>query len=158
MEIRRDEDGWHFAEMDLFVAELLRNLPVCAAADDDAARMRIFSSPTGGADEQEDQDWSENVTPELREIFQGNVDTVRDDLARLKTEGEASSLSIPITNARAWVHTLNQARLALGAKHGVTEDDIEARRKVSDNAKAFALMQIDFYGMLLGLLLSRTEL
>jgi len=158
MQIRWDEDGWHFEEMDAFVLGLLRQLPGCAAADDDAAQARIFSSPTQGADMQEDQDWRENVTPELRELFQSHVDTVRADLAHLKTQGETSSLAIPAANARAWIHTLNQARLALGTKHGVTEDDIEARRKVRGNAKAYALLQIDFYGMLLGMLLSRTDL
>ena len=158
MQIRWDEDGWHFEEMDAFILGLLGQLPGCAAAEDDAAQARIFSSPTAGADAQEDEDWRENVTPELHELFQSHLDTVRGDLARLATEGETSSLALPFAHARAWIHTLNQARLALGAKHGVTEDDIEARRKVRGNAKAFALLQIDFYGMLLGLLLTRTEL
>ena len=158
MEIRLDEAGWHFGEMDSFVIEMLRELPGRAATDDDAARARIFSSPTDGADAQEDQDWRENVTPELREFFQSHVDVVRGNLAQLKTDGATATLSIPIANARAWIHTLNQARLALGARHGVTEDDIEVRRKPRSEAKAYALMQIDFYGMLLGLLLSRTEL
>lgn len=158
MEIRWDEDGWHFEEMDSLVLDLLGQLPGCALTEDEAAEARIFSSPTAGADAQEDEDWRENVMPELRELFQSHVDTVRGDLAHLKTEGETSSLHIPVANALAWIHTLNQARLALGAKHGVTEDDIEARRKVRGNAKAYALLQIDFYGMLLGLILSRTEL
>ena len=158
MELRWDDDGWHFEQMDSLVTELLGHVPSCAMLQDDAAEARIFTSPTGGADTEEDQDWRENVVPELRELFQSHVDVVRADLTRMKTEGGTSALHIPAGNGRAWIHTLNQARLALGAKHGIIEEEIEARRKVHGVDKSYALLQIDFYGMLLGLILSRTEL
>ena len=158
MELRWDDDGWHFEEMDSLVTELLGHVPSCAMIQDDAAEARIFTSPTQGADASDDQDWRENVVPELRELFQSHVDIVRGDLARLKTEGGHSAIDIPAANGRAWIHTLNQARLALAAKHGITEEEIEARRKVHGVDKSYALLQIDFYGMLLGLILSRTEL
>ena len=158
MEIRWNEDEWCFEEMDPFVCELLRALPSCALLDDDVAHGRIFSSPTRGADKEADQEWKETVTPELRELFQTHVDVVISDLATMKIDGESSSLRIPAANACAWIHTLNQARLALGARHGVTENDVEGRRKPRSKAKAHALMQIDFYGTLIGLLLTRTEI
>lgn len=158
MQVRRDEEAWHFEEMDPFVVELLRELPGCAVIDDDKARRRICSSPTQGADKEADQEWRENVEPEMRELFQSHVDVVVSDLAAMKAEGESTSIRIPAANARAWVHTLNQARLALGAKHDVTENDVQGRRKARTNAKMFALMQIDFYGMLLSLLLQHTEI
>ena len=157
MEILANEDGWVFDDMDPFIVELLRGLPACAAPDDDAARRRIFTAPTGGRDEEADSDWRENVEPELRELFKTHVDVVAADLATIRQAGEIFSLSIPLANGRAWVHSLNQARLALGARHGVTDDDTAGRSRHS-GAKGFAIMQIDFYGMLLSLLLGRTEL
>jgi hypothetical protein len=158
MQIRREEEAWNFEEMDPFVAELLRELPGSAVPDDDKSRQRVFTSPTAGADEEADEEWRENVEPELRELFQSHVDVVVGDLAGMKTDRETSSLRIPDANSRAWIHTLNQARLALGAKHGVTDADTAGRRKNRQPAKAYALLQIDFYGMLLSLLLRHTEL
>lgn len=158
MEIRSSEKGWLFEDIDPLIGELLRGLPGCAAVDDDAARRRIFSLPTAGGDAEADQEWCENVVPEMRELFQSHVDVVTGDLAAMKEAGDSFTLNIPVQNARAWIHTLNQARLALGAKHGVTDDDTAGRKRRTTGAKAFALMQIDFYAMLLSLLLGQTEL
>lgn len=155
---RSSEEGWLFEEIDPLIGKLLRGLPACAAADDDVSRRRIFSSPTAGADPEADEEWRENVVPEMRELFQSHVDVVAADLAAMRERRGSFTFNIPIENARAWIHTLNQARLALGAKHGVTDDDTAGRRKRHSSAKAFALMQIDFYAMLMSLLLGRTEL
>ena len=157
MEIRSNEDGWVFDEIDPLIADLLRILPASASVEDDAARSRIFSAPTAGEDKEADDDWHEYVEPELRELFQSHTDTVAADLSAMKSDADTCSLSIPAGHGRAWIHTLNQARLALGARHGVTESDSKGRRRHSGE-KSFALMQIDFYGMLIGLLLGRTEL
>ncbi len=159
MEIRSSDEGWEFTAMDPFVLELLRVLPACAEPEDDAARKRIFSPPTiqPDADAEANSEWSEYVEPGLRELFKSHTDIVAADLAAMKGEGEAATLRIPTEHGRAWIHTFNQARLALGARHGVTEDDTAGRTEPGGE-KAFALMQIDFYATLLGLLLSRTEL
>ena len=160
MEIQSSDEGWVFSEMDPFIAELFRILPASAAPDDDASRKRIFSAPTRGRDAAAanlNRDWSEYVEPDLRELFKTHVDIVAADLARMKGGEESSTLGIPVKNARAWIHTLNQARLALGARHGVTDDDTAGRRRPR-GPKAFAIMQIDFYGMLLSALLEHTEL
>ena len=165
MEIRNSEEGWEFAGIDPFILELLRALPSCATTEDDAARKRLFSAPTGGADADADADadWREYVEPELAALFQSHLDIVSGDLAAITETEEGALLRIPAAHARAWIHTFNQARLALGARHDVTEDDTSGRRDVfgdkePDAQKAFALMQIDFYAWLLSLLLSRTEL
>ncbi len=157
MEVRTTDDGWVFEDMDPLIVDLLRELPACAATDDDAARKRIFGSLTGGADPQADSEWAEEIEPELHELFQSHLDIVSSDIATIHREGDEFTLKLGLENARAWVHTLNQARLALGARHGVTEDDTAGRRRHS-GAKRFAIMQIDFYGMLLSLLLPRTEI
>ena len=159
MEIRSGDEGWEFAEMDPFVLELLRVLPACAEPDDDAARNRIFSAPTRGKDADTDanDEWREYVEPELRELFKSHTDIVAADLATIEKKDEAAVLRIPADHGRAWIHTLNQARLALGARHDVTEEDIAGHTPHSGE-KAFALMQIEFYATLLSLILSRTEL
>lgn len=159
MQIGNSDEGWEFTGMDPMVLELLRILPLCAEPDDDAARKRIFSPPTvqPDADAEANAEWSEYVEPGLRELFKSHTDIVAADLAAMKGEGEAAILRIPAEHGRAWIHTFNQARLALGARHDVTEDDTAGRTE-PDGEKAFALMQIDFYGTLLGLILSRTEL
>ena len=158
MEIRVTDDGWVFEEMDPFIVELIRNVPGSAVADDEPARSRIFSAPTGGSDLEADAEWREHVEPGMRELFQSHTDIVAADIATVRRKEDAFTLSIPAAHARAWIHTLNQARLALGALHGVTDDDTTGRRRKHGEAKAFAIMQIDFYGMLLGYLLSGTEL
>ena len=157
MEIQVSERGWLFAEMEALIVELLRGLAACADPDDEASRRRIFSSPTGGADAKADREWREEIEPEMRELFQSHVDVVAADVAAIRQEGDRFALTIPAKNARAWIHTLNQARLALGARHGVTDDDTAGRRRPR-GPKAFAIMQIDFYGMLLSALLEHTEL
>lgn len=151
------ERGWVFAEMESLIVELLRGLPACADPDDEASRRRIFSAPTGGADAVADREWHEEVEPEMRELFQSHVEAVAADVAGIQQTGESFSLSIPAENARAWIHTLNQARLALGARHGVTDDDTAGRRRPR-GPKAFAIMQIDFYAMILSALLEHTEI
>ncbi len=157
MEIHVSERGFVFAEMESLIAELLRGLPACADPDDEASRQRIFSTPTGGADAEADREWREEVEPDLRELFQSHVDVVAADVAAIRQSGERFTLSISAENSRAWIHTLNQARLALGARHGVTDDDTAGHRRPR-GPKAFAMMQIDFYGMLLSAILERTEL
>ena len=157
MEVRTSEEGWVFAEMEPLIVELLRGLPACADPDDEASRARIFPTPTAGDDPETDREWREENEPEMSELFQTHVDVVAADLAAIRHEGDVFTLGIPAVNSRAWIHTLNQARLALGARHGVTDDDTAGRRR-HRGAKAFAIMQIDFYGMLLSMLLSRTEL
>jgi hypothetical protein len=158
MEIRTDDDGWEFADIDPLIVELLGGLIANSATEDDAAHRRIFSTPTGGKDKEADSDWREFVEPGLRELFKTHTDIVAADLAAIRKKKGVVTLQIPADNARAWIHTLNQARLALGARHGVTDDDTAGRRKMHGEEKAFAIMQIDFYGMLLGMFLSRTEL
>ena len=157
MEIRNEEDRWVIEEIDPFIAELLRILPECAAPDDDPARKRIFTTPTAGQDTAADEDWHEYVEPQLRELFKSHTDIAAADIAAMEMRDDLASLTIPFANGRAWIHTLNQARLALGARHGVTESDTEGLGRLNGE-KGFAVMQIDFYAMILSVLLSRTEL
>lgn len=147
-----------FSDLDDFWSELLRRLPDTAAPEDELARKRMFGAPTGGKDPEADEEWAEVVEPEMRELFQSHIDVVSGDL-RTMIEGEGgNSMRIPADHLRAWVHTLNQARLAIGARNGVTEDDMEGRRAFETQEKGFAMVLIEVYGQLLGMLLRHTEL
>ena len=147
-----------FGELDEFWTELLRRLPESAAIYDEAAQRRLFGRPTGGTDPEADAEWKEVVEPELREIFETHIDVVERDLRNLREADGVNSLRVPADHLRAWVHTLNQARLAIGARNGITEDDMEGRRAFDTQEKGFAMLQIEVYGLLLGFLLRHLDL
>jgi hypothetical protein len=160
MIIRFDEDVVHFEALDEFSVDMFRRLPDCAGTDDGPAGRRIFATLTGGADPEADAEWKEVVEPSLRELYESHVDVVKKDVADIisgEESEEGGELSFPLEHGRAWMHTLNQARLALGARHDVTEEDMEGRRELKDGDKMFAIMQIEFFGIVLGVLLQRIE-
>jgi hypothetical protein len=147
-----------FGELDDFWTELLRRLPETAAVQDEPARRRLFGGPTGGADPDADAEWQEVVEPELRELFQSHIEIVERDLQNIREVDGERCLRVPAEHLRAWVHTLNQARLAVGARNGITEDDMEGRRAFDTQEKGFAMLQIEVYGLVLGFLLRHTDL
>lgn len=147
-----------FSEIDAFIADALRQIPICASSCEDKAIARLYPAPTGGVDEDADEDWREHVVPGLNELFQSHIGVVVKDLAEMREEGESFTLTFPAGHTRAWMHTLNQARLALGALHDITEADMEGRTKVADVEKSYALFQIEIYGFILSLMLQHTEL
>jgi hypothetical protein len=153
-----EDESVVFSDLDDFWSELLRRLPESAAPDDEPARKRLFGAPTGGKDPEADAEWAEVVEPELRELFQTHIDVVAGDLQTMVEVDEGNSLRIPADHLPAWIHTLNQARLAIGARNGVTEDDMEGRRAFETQEKGFAMLQIEVYGLLLGIMLRNTEL
>lgn len=158
MNIRWDDGDVEFGALNGFLSDLLRRLPLCAEAEDEAARGRLFGSPTGGKDLAADADWKEIIEPELEQLFKSHLDIVAEDLQLMREENGECSLRVSGDHLRAWVHTLNQARLALGARHEITEDDMEGKREIEDEAKGFALLQIEIYGLVLGFLLRHTDL
>ena len=134
------------------MVELLRQIPVSAdTSESDAARERIFSKPT---DEPErNREWEAYVEPELTELFESAMDTVKRDLKRFRQdetseEGEYR-LRIPPRHYDAWLNALNQARLALAARNGFTEKDLERDGMAAlATERDLSLFQIHFYGFL----------
>lgn len=157
MEIHVSEKEFQFSDMDAISAGLIRMLPESAAVNDQAAHGRIYCAPTAGRDPEADQDWQENVEPELRTLFKSHVDAVVGDIGKIQNNEGVFSMNVPLEHARAWIHTLNQARLVLCARYNFSEEDISGEREQTGE-KGFAILQIDFYGMLLGFLLNHTEL
>jgi hypothetical protein len=158
MNIQWQEGDVLFGDLDEFLSELFLGLPACAGAEDEAARKRLYGGSTGGADPEADSEWREVVEPELRELFQSHIDVVSADLKRMEEKDGANSLQVPGEHLEAWVHTLNQARLALGARYDINEEDMEGRRKIDGPEKGFALFQIEIYGLVLSFLLRHMEL
>ena len=151
MEIQRiDPQTVGLTGLDPFACALLRQIvPSAAPGEDPAARARLYSSPTGGAEPEFDEEWQEYIEPGLREQFQTNLSLVETDLAALPAQGseDAAVLRIPVDHLDSWINALNQARLALAARHSITEEDMESELLLGD-ARGFALFQVEFYGSL----------
>ncbi|HEV7405593.1 MAG TPA: DUF2017 family protein [Chthoniobacteraceae bacterium] len=138
-------------QLDPFVCDLLRQIvPSASPGDHPAAHARLYSSPSAGAEPELDADWREFVEPDLREHFEASRSLVERDLATLQPAGpgeEDSSLHIPVAHLDSWINAMNQARLTLAEKHGITEQDMRRELTLGD-ARSFALFQIEFYGEL----------
>jgi hypothetical protein len=137
--------------LDPFICGLLQQIvPSASPGDHPAARARIYSSPTAGAEPEFDADWQEYVEPDLREHFEASRSLVERDLANLATADgeELASLHIPVAHLDSWISALNQARLVLAERHEITAKDMRRELTLGD-ARSFALFQIDFYGELL---------
>ena len=128
MEIRRQGDVLEIAELDPFLAELLRQVPESAKPDGvEAAEHRLFSTPGDPADKDLCGEWKLYVEPELRRLFRSANETVAADLRVLNGSSKPfanCTLRIPLKNAEAWLSALNQARLVIASKYGFTESEL----------------------------------
>jgi len=148
MNIERDENGgFVFTEIEQPIAEMFLSIP--AAADPEgssAAHARLFPDPAGGKEPGISREWSEYVTPELREQFGDASAAVESDLGPLIAGGD---LTIPLKHVDAWLNTLNQARLVLAARFDVNEEDMNnAEPFDSQNERDAAISQIHVFGLL----------
>lgn len=151
VDIRRvDKQTVAITGLDLLLCELIQQIPVSAdPGDSAAARARIYSSPTHGAEPEFDTEWEEYVAPDLRELFQSAVEIVQEDLADFPPNEPQShyTLRLGIKRLESWVHALNQARLALAARYNLNEADMDDVPAGGD-ARALATFQVHFYGYL----------
>jgi hypothetical protein len=138
-------------DIDGLLAQLLRQIPASAdPTGSEAAEARLFPSPTGGREPEADEDWRELIEPDLRELFRDAVGVVRDDLKKFPPSDVAAeqTLRLPVRHLEAWIHALNQARLALAARHAFSDLELERGSPIEGNERAFVLFQIHFYGLL----------
>jgi len=151
---RLDADNLSVAGVDFFLLELFRGIPAAADPEgSDAARERLFSSPSADPSSRLRAEWKEYVEPDLRHLFASAIETVNADLARFEpTEGAdppESRLTIPTKHLDAWLNCLNQARLVIAARHGFTEIDLNDEFSIlAQSPRDFALFQVHFYGLL----------
>ncbi|HYR57992.1 MAG TPA: DUF2017 family protein [Chthoniobacteraceae bacterium] len=136
-------------EIDSLLGELLRQIPASAdPSGSEAATARLFPTPTGGREPKEDAEWRELVEPELRELFLDAVGVVQEDLKKFVAAPESRTLRLPMKHLEAWIHALNQARLALTARHGFTDRELEREVPMEEGERALVLFQVHFYGLL----------
>jgi hypothetical protein len=149
---RCDDHTISIGPLDLLCCELLNQIRVSAIPDDtEAVRERLFPSPTHGEDEEFDEEWREYVDPELRHLFESSLETIQSDLEDFppKTPAEEGhTLKIPVDHLEAWVHGLNQARLAIAARNGFGEEEMDDGVPFGGDGRALALFQVHFYGFL----------
>ncbi len=133
---------------------------ISAAADPTgsrAAEERIASSPTRGGELEIDEDWQEHVIPELRTLFASAVEIVRHDLVNSWLHpGTDAALRIPLDHVEAWLLALNQARLALAARHSFTDESMNDQPPLDLQPETVARIFVDFFGGLQHLLLEAT--
>ena len=148
---RLDEQTIELGGLDLLCCELIQQIPISAdPGDSEAARERLFTPPTNRREERFEQDWKEYVEPELHRLFQSTIEIVQEDIKDFPS-GEPSgehSLRLPIKNLEAWIHALNQARLALAARYNFTEQDMDGKVPIEGDTRALALFQVHFYGFI----------
>ena len=148
---RLDEQTIAIGELDLLGVELLQQIAISAEpADNVEAHERLFPSPTGGRDRTLDGDWESYVEPGLRELFQSHLEIIAEDLADFPPAlpQDTHTLVLPVKHLEAWIHGLNQARLALAARYTFTEKEMEGRFPMEGDERALALFQVHVYGFL----------
>ncbi len=104
-------------------------------------------------EEKLNEDWRSYVTPELEVLFAEAGQVLARDIEPLARTGDdlkARSLTFPINHCDAWMSAINQARLILGAQHGVADKDMEEREFVeADDPKKQAVLRIHVLGYVL---------
>jgi hypothetical protein len=125
---------------------LLRSLPdqlraVFEGADDDPARARLFPraylDPTA---ESEEQEWQALVHPSLLRERLDAVELITATLGRAEPVGDWWHIALTPDEVQAWMGVLNDTRLVLGTRLGVTEEE-RALDPADPEAGAYALYQ-----------------
>ena len=120
--------------------ELLRNVPTelqgvlsGPASKDDPVYNRLFPSayldPT---EENAEREWQELVHPELLRERLAALELVIATLDRAVTKRGRAEVELAPDEVDAWLHVLNDARLALGTRLGISEDPEEGEIDPSD--------------------------
>ncbi len=162
MEVARNNGSLEISEIDPFLAELLRQIPVSTRPDAvPAAEQRLYSAPATPNEKEFCAEWKIYVEPGLRRLFQTATETVESDLRQL-AEGEKpfanSILRIPQEHSEAWLNALNQARLAIAAKYDFTETELcDHYRSPIGSRRDLSLFQVNFYGFLQEFILREME-
>ncbi|MHC4971966.1 MAG: DUF2017 family protein [Planctomycetota bacterium] len=121
--IERQADGGVAIE-DLappFVFILLEMPGLLGPDQPDEVKQRLFPDPS--EDDEIRKDWARLVQPELYALLASAREIVLRDLGKLAPSGGVCRLEIPAPHVNAWISALNAARLALGAVHGIEDED-----------------------------------
>lgn len=162
MEVFRRNGMLEISDIDPFLAELLRQIPVSTRPEAvPAAEERLYSPPALPDEKELCAEWKVYVEPELRRLFKTATQTVESDLRQLgETEKPFAncSLRIPREHSEAWLNALNQARLAIAAKYDFTEAELcDHYRSPIGSRRDLSLFQVNFYGFLQEFILREME-
>ena len=151
MEICREGETLQISNLDPFLAELLRQIPMSTNAEGTPdAQARLFSKPSG--EKELCAEWKSYVEPELYRLFRSATETVAADLAQLNGNEKSfrnRTLRIPLEHADAWLNALNQARLVIAAKNKFSDEELNDHdRSPVGSRRDLSLFQINFYGFL----------
>jgi hypothetical protein len=153
---REDDQKFVLGGMDEFLTGLLREIPG-AGVPEGEARERFFPKPTAGTHPEADGEWAEFVQPELEEQFLERRDCVAEDLRGLKDAGRRGwELVIPRKHLGAWIHALNQARIALSCRNRLGERELDEDVNLL-GPEGVLVFQVRFYGLLQEWMLSVTD-
>ncbi len=144
--VNRRRDGRYDLTLEPAEVELIRELPDQLRAlyegdPDDVARRRLFPraylDPT---EEQAESDWEDLVHPGLLQARLDAVTRVTDSIASAEaTRKDRVVVRLQPEDVQAWLAVLNDARLALGTRIGVTDDtDLAQLEPTSPEAPAVA--------------------
>ena len=154
-----DEDTLEITGIGFLESAILWRL--AAAADPHgsaAAEERLAGSLTAGAEPGLDEDWKEHVLPELRTMFASAVEIVRLDIVgSWLSPSTDAALRVPVHHVEPWLIALNQARLALAARHDLTEEAMTQRPPEDLQPRTLARLFVDFFADLQQLLLAAGE-
>jgi hypothetical protein len=147
---RTDEGTITLSMVDPVCSHLLLEVTAAARTEHPAAGERFFSSPTQGREPEFEMDWVEFVQPDLQHLFQSALEVVDADLKGFPgtQPEEGATLSLAVARLESWIHALNQARLALVAVHGFSEEEMEDGFASEGSRRALVLFQVQFYGFL----------
>ena len=154
---RAEDGGLNISNLAPGFISLLLELPEVLAPefqDDEAVKERLYPEPSG--DEEQKKEWIKFVYPELFALIVDARTVVTRDLGGLVPCEEeelfgAWEMNIPKKHVNAWISALNAARLSIGAKHGVEEEDMADDEPVEDDAwteKRVAVTKIHLLGWL----------
>ena len=160
MEISREGEALWVSDLDPFLAELLRQIPLCTNPDGVlGAEARLFIEPS--REKEICAEWKSYVEPELRRLFRSATETVAADLAQLNGNEKSlrnRSLKIPFEHADAWLSALNQARLVIAEKYKFSDEELNDHdRSPIGSRRDLGLFQVNFYGFLQEFILREME-
>jgi hypothetical protein len=160
MEICREDETLRISDLDPFLAELLRQIPVSANPQGaPEAEARLFVKPS--AEEEICAEWKSYVEPELRRLFRSATETVAADLAQLNGNEKSlrnRALRIPFEHADAWLSALNQARLVIAEKYKFSDEELNDHdRSPIGSRRDLGLFQVNLYGFLQEFILREME-
>jgi hypothetical protein len=151
---REEDGGLRFSNLAPWFVSVLLELPQLLEKDqDDPVRERLYPTPT--EDDEENEAWKRLVHPDLFALVASARSVVVKDLGGLVPSDDTEPLGtwtvvIAPEHVNAWISALNAARLAIGARNDIEEEDMNDESPDLDawDSKRVAVAKIHLLGWL----------